>query len=373
MINGRRQKMMRAPQRFIIDKEALESFYDNTNMLGKSYLFVCSNSALKACKARIEKGFEGKDCTLRFETFAGQCTTGEIARFKKIIEDDKIEVVVGAGGGSAIDTAKCAAFEAGHKPVVTIPTVVATDAPCTGLAVVYNDDHSFNSYVFFARDPEVVVCDSVVICNSPVRQLVSGMGDAMATYFEMRSCAKNDSPTLIGESITLSSMALCDLCYKTLLEDGFKAKVACELGALIPAVEHIIEANVYLSGVGADNAGLAIAHSIYNGFTVLEEETARHGELCAFGSLVQLIVESAPTVELYEAMDFCIKVGLPVTLAEFGVDNTKYDRILMACEAACAPGETCHNTVGGVTPKLLADACLVVDKLGALRKAELAK
>jgi glycerol dehydrogenase len=67
------------------------------------------------------------------------------------------------------------------------------------------------------------------------------------------------------------SMALCSLCYQTLIKDGYKAKLAVEKGILIPAVESIVEANTYLSGVGADNGGLAASHSVYNGFTSLEE------------------------------------------------------------------------------------------------------
>lgn len=99
-------------------------------------------------------------------------------------------------------------------------------------------------------------------------------------------------------------MALCQLCYDTLLEHGTKAKKAVELGLMTPDVDAIIEANTYLSGVGADNGGLAAAHSIYNGFTALDELTSMHGEVVAFGTLVQLILEEASTDEFYEVMGF---------------------------------------------------------------------
>lgn len=56
--------------------------------------------------------------------------------------------------------------------------------------------------------------------------------------------------------ITRSAMALCKLCYETLKEYGAAAKHACENQVVTPALDAIIEANVYLSGVGADNGGL---------------------------------------------------------------------------------------------------------------------
>ncbi len=71
---------------------------------------------------------------------------------EEIVKEDKIDVVVAAGGGSAVDTAKATAYYTG-KHIVIIPTVAATDAPCTGLSVIYNDDHSFDKYLVLSKQP----------------------------------------------------------------------------------------------------------------------------------------------------------------------------------------------------------------------------
>jgi len=355
-------KLMRAPSKYVQGQDALLELYDNVKEMGNSFLFICSKSGAKAAQPKIEKSFAGKDAKIFFEIFNGISSTGEIARMQKIAKDNHIEVICAIGGGSAIDTAKATAYYE-RLPVVIIPTVCATDAPCTGLSVIYHDDGTFANYIFYPKNPDVVFVDSSIIVNAPVRFLVAGMGDALGTYFEARMCVKTNSPSLENGGVTKSAMALCELCYETLLADGYKAKKAAEQKLLTPAVEAIIEANTYLSGVGADNGGLATSHSVYNGFTNLKEcEKTMHGELVAFGTLAQLVLEDAPMEEIEDVMEFCDSVGLPVTLKEVGVTDNA--RVMIAAEKACAPGESIHNMFGDVTPVQLYNALLTADAIG---------
>jgi len=355
-------KLMRAPSKYVQGKDALLEIFENVKDLGSSFLFVCSKSGFKAAKPKIEKSFEGTGAKVMFEVFGGISSTGEIERIRKMAKDNNIDVIGGIGGGSAIDTAKASAYYE-KLPVVIVPTVAATDAPCTGLSVIYNDDGTFCNYIFYPKNPDTVIVDTAIIAKAPVRFLIAGMGDALGTYFEARACLKTNSPSLENGGITKSAMALCKLCYDTLLADGYKAKLAVEQGILTPAVESIIEANTYLSGVGADNGGLAVAHSVYNGFTALTEcEKTMHGEIVAFGTIAQLVIENAPMDEISDVMDFCATVGLPITLEQMGV--TDFDRVKIAATKACAPGESIHNMLGDVTPEELYNALLAADTLG---------
>lgn len=354
-------KTMRSPQKYVQGKDALLSFAEETNFLGKKYLFVCSNSGYKACHDKLEQSFENSDTTRHYEVFGGISSVGEIEKMRSFVAAEGIDVIVGVGGGSAIDTAKATAYYE-KLPVAIIPTVVATDAPCTGLSVIYNDDGSFNSYLFYPKNPEVVVVDSAIIANAPVSFLVSGMGDALGTFFEARACDRTHSLSLEFGGITRSAMALCELCYETLLEYGPAAKLAVENHVVTPALDAVIEANVYLSGVGADNGGLAVSHSFYNGLTSLGGHSAPHGDCVAFGTLVQLLIEHAPMAEFEEVQDFCHSVGLPVTLAEIGI--TTPEQIDTIAKNSCVEGETLHNMAGDVTPDELKDAIILADALG---------
>mgnify|MGYP002801763437 FL=1 len=117
-------------------------------------------------------------------------------------------------------------------------------------------------------------------------------------------------------------MALAKLCFDTLMDEGVKAKLALEAGACTPAVEKIIEANTLLSGIGFESGGLAGAHAIHNGFTVLEEcHHMYHGEKVAFGTITQLVLENIAAEELEDIIDWCIELGLPVTFKELVIQE----------------------------------------------------
>ena len=103
------------------------------------------------------------------------------------------------------------------------------------------------------------------------------------------------------------------------MECGVAAKRDLKKGRISPAVERLIECNILLSGVGFESGGLALAHAIANGLTILPECKAMHGEAVAFGLVVQLRLERAP--ELDQVLEFCQRVGLPTTRARVPVPD----------------------------------------------------
>lgn len=362
-----RLRGMRGPLKYVQGRDALLKFHEEMGYMGHRWLFVCSRSGYASSHDKIEKSFGDSTDYRRYEIFGGVSSISEIQKMQKIVEDDSIDVVVAAGGGSAVDTAKATAYYTGRR-IVILPTVAATDAPCTGLSVIYNDDHSFNRYLFYPQNPDAVMVDTTIIANAPVKFLIAGMGDALGTYFEGRASLRTESPNLEGAGITRAGMAIARLCYDTLRQYGVQAVEACRNHVVTPALENIVEANVYLSGVGADNVNCAAAHSFYDGATALEGKHAQHGYYVAFGTLTQLVLEGVPTDEFSDVQNFCLEVGLPVTLAELGI--TTEDQIRTIAEHACVPEETIHNLAGDVTPEELYCAIIQADAMGRKVKGQ---
>ena len=357
-----------SPSKYVQGPGELAHLGSYVKAYGAHALVVISAGGLRRSGDVISASFAEAGVELTYDNFNGECSQTEIDRLVEVYRSAGTDVVVGVGGGKIFDTAKAVAA-AVDAPVVIVPTIAATDAPCSALSVIYTDEGQFKEYQFFKQNPNLVLMDTDVISKSPVRLTVSGMGDALATYFEARACKRSDATTCAGGHVTEAAMALARLCYETLIEDGLKAKLALEAGACTESVEKIIEANTLLSGLGFESAGLAGAHAIHNGMTALPETHAYyHGEKVAFGTLTQLVLENAD--ELYEVLDFCVEVGLPVTFAQLGVEDASYERVLEVAKLACAENDTLGNMPFEVTPEKVAAAMLAADAYGRAALAE---
>ncbi|QNB47997.1 iron-containing alcohol dehydrogenase [Thermanaerosceptrum fracticalcis] len=359
-------KVMIAPSRYVQGPGALKELGKHCALLGKKGLVTGGTRGISSTKDVIEQSMAQSGVEVIFEKFNGECSKKEITRLKELAEGEGADFIVGVGGGKALDTAKAVAYYM-KKPVVIIPTIAATDAPCSALSVIYTEDGVFEEYLVLPTNPDLVLVDTAIIAEAPVRLLVSGMGDALATWFEADACAKAFAGNIPGGNSTAAALALAKLCYDILLEYGLQAKLAVENGVATPAVEKIVEANTLLSGLGFESSGLAAAHAVHNGLTVLEStHHAYHGEKVAFGTLVQLVLEERSTEEINEVVNFCIDVGLPVTLEQIGVLEIKKEEIRKVAEAATAPGETIHNEPFPVDADKVYAAILTADAIGRL-------
>jgi glycerol dehydrogenase len=364
------RKILASPARYVQGKGELANIAEFSKPLGTKAFILISANGVKRNGGDIEMSFAEKNISFIFVEFGGESSRQEIEKLRKEYSVAECDFVVGVGGGKIIDTAKAVAYYE-SAPCVICPTIAATDAPCSALTVLYTPEGIFEEYLFLPKNPDVVLVDTEIIIKSPTRLTVSGMGDALATYFEAKSSVAKDANNFVGGKAPEAAIAIAKLSYDILLSHGKSAVEALNVGAITQAVEKVIEANTLLSGIGFESCGVAAAHSIHNGLTALEEtHDCYHGEKVAFGVLTLLVLEDYPKCEMEEVYRFCLSVGLPVTLEELGIVDVTRERLMKVAELACAEGETIANTSVAVTPEDALDAMLAADALGRMYKAQ---
>lgn len=321
------------PGKYIQGYGELQKIGSHISYMGKRFLLIASKNRMGDLGKVIEESL-GSEYSIIPAIFGGESSWAEIERIESIGKDEAADAVIGMGGGKVIDTAKVVGDRLG-VPLIIIPTIAATDASTGALAVVYNEDGSLDQEVHFNKNPDIVLVDTQVIMKAPARFLVSGMGDALPTYFGARVAYSQYKNNEYGAKPTEASMAISRLSYDLLLKHGLAAKLACEQKVMTKDLNKIIEVNVLLSGLGMESSGGASDHTFYYAFCSLthREEYMYHGEYVAFSTLCMLVMEGAPAEEIDEVERFCVSVGLPVTLAEMKLDDLTEEEYQMVVKS----------------------------------------
>lgn len=360
-----------SPGRYIQGKDTLKNLGSYAEQLGKKPFILISEGGMKRIGDMLMDSCKEKGLDVHAEIFAGESTRNEVLRLAALMEEYGSDLVIGVGGGKVTDTSKMAACER-NLPVIVCPTIAATDGPTAGRAVLYSEEGVSLKTLQLPASPNVVLVDTEVIAKAPARLLVSGMGDALATYFETSTCVVTNHPAPNGGLSTLAGRALAKACFDTLMSDGEQAAIDMQNHICSEAVEHIIETNTLLSGLGFESGGLGAAHAINKGLTHVREcDALYHGEKVAYGTLAQILMEKQDPALIDQVFTFCAKVGLPVTFADLGIEGIEEEKLWKAAEVAADPKGHTKNEPFKVTKEMVFHALEEVDAKGRTTKEKL--
>lgn len=355
-----------SPSRYVQGSGALSHLAQYTSFYGDTVLIIESAGGKERLRESIEKSrADAPDQKFVEEMFSGECTMAEIERLAGIAAEIGADLIVGMGGGKVIDTAKGAAHVA-DLPVMIAPTNASSDAPCSALSVVYKPEGGLDQLLHLHRNPDVVLVDTAVIAAGSQRLLAAGIGDALATYFEMKALYDADGPNFIGTRITLAAYAIAEKCYETLMRSGYKAYLACGQHVVTRAFEDVVEANILLSGIGFESGGTSGGHAINNGLSANPRTAGHmHGEFVAFSTIAHLILIDADEDLLRKTIAFLDSVGLPVTLAQLGYESGITPEELDLAAGIADSDEAIHRIVKTVDRDTIKAAILTADAMGS--------
>ena len=121
------------PARYVQGEGALSHLSEEVARLGSKALAIVDRGVMSFVGDAIKSDDTADIVT---ELFNGECSDEEVDRITAIVKKAGADVVIGIGGGKSLDTAKAVAF-ANKLPVVIVPTLASTDAPCSALSVIY--------------------------------------------------------------------------------------------------------------------------------------------------------------------------------------------------------------------------------------------
>ncbi len=252
--------------------------------------------------------------------FGGECTRAAVADLSDQAASLACDTVIALGGGKTIDTAKGVARALGSRLVV-VPSVASNDSPTSRLIVLYDEAHRLIGVDYLARNPDLVLVDTDIIVQAPLRFFRAGIGDAVSKRYEAAQCVRSGGKNFFGGTPPGVALLMAERCHTTLQQHGPAALEAVARHQTSADVEAVVEATVLLSGLAFESGGLSLSHALLRGLTAMPAlASALHGEMVAYGSLVQLCLEPRSDGERRDHAAWLVSLGLPVTTAELGAE-----------------------------------------------------
>ncbi|GJQ15945.1 hypothetical protein GpartN1_g7736.t1 [Galdieria partita] len=363
-------KVFGAPQKYIQAPHLVQYIGKYLSLLNAQYIVLVRDPQLNIYTQVRDSILQyGAAKKVDEYTFDGECSWLQV---KSIVDAIHLkrhssgtpDCLVAVGGGKTLDLGKAIANQL-HVSLAIVPTLASTDAPCSALSVMYTPEGDFQEYSFYPLNPTYVFVDSAIIAKAPSRFLASGIGDAMATFYEADVCFHNPKATTCqGGRPTVSAYSLAELCKNILYSHGLEALKDVKKGELSESVDLVIEANTLLSGLGFESGGLAAAHAIHNGLTIHHATHHKmHGEKVAFGVVSQLCMEGK-LEEANKVANFFYQCHLPITLADLNLEESDRQGLESIARRACQQDETIHNHSFSVTPDKVYDSMMEAHRLG---------
>lgn len=333
-----------APAKVIRGSQIFNQAVDAISRLGNRPLIVggSANRTLNIAQNYVQL-LESEEFDFIQASYAPDCSESSLELLRNKGQEHEADVIIGVGGGKALDTAKLVAHQL-QVPVVTIPTSAATCAAWTALSNVYSDQGAFLYDVALDKCPDLLILDYDLIQTAPQNTLVAGIGDAMAKWYEASVSSGHSEQTLIIAAVQQARVLRDILLQKS---------VAALQSPGSEAWREVVDATVLLAGViggiGGAQCRTVAAHAVHNGLTHVCGRSSIHGEKVAYGILVQLRLEEMlqgnqlAAAARQQLLKFYAEIGLPQKLDDLGLGDVTLKQLQKVAEFALQPNSDIHR------------------------------
>ena len=308
---------------FTIGDDAFGTFPERIGR-GRKAAVICGKQAWEASKDYVLPSLERAEIIVTGAVVYGKDATWENV---KLLEREpavqEADVILAVGGGKCIDTVKVVGDRL-SKPVYTIPSIASNCAPITQISILYHEDGSFREILKLKNVPVHCFINPKLTLAAPVRYLWAGIGDAMAKHVESAWSAKSGEALDYGSALGITAGSMC---FYPMLEKAEKAMEDAAKGVISRELEETILNIIISPGIVSVSAhpdyNGGIAHALFYGMTSRKciEERHLHGEVVAYGMLVNLMVDH-DWEKLSRAWRLSKAIKLPVCLGDLELDST---------------------------------------------------
>ena len=230
-----------------------------------------------------------------------------IAEVQAKVKKDKSTLLVGIGGGRAVDTAKMIAFNL-KIPFASVPTAASHDGIASPFVSIKGD----KPHSIVATAPLGVFVDIDIIKKAPKRLLASGCGDLIANFIAVKDWQLGRDKT--GEYYGRYAADLALMSAKIVMENAKSfAKNGTDERVV---VEALISAGVASCIAGSSRPCSGAEHLFSHALDKIAPNVGLHGQKCGIGSIMMAKLQGQDWKKIAKTLK---SVGAPTTAKQIGL------------------------------------------------------
>jgi len=308
---------MQLPRKVIIGNKILNNtleYIKETTLKNEKIVFITGENVKRKINQQIEDNFIKKQIEYQW-VLAGDASFQSVEDIEKEIKNDKIEIIVGIGGGRCIDIGKMTANNL-KKPFVSIPTSASHDGISSPFVSLRGGKKPYSIKV---ETPIGIVADLEIISNAPYRLIASGCGDLIAKITAIKDweLARDDVNEYFGEYAAnlsyISAKMILDISNNITEYKKIDKKITRTI------VEGLISSGVAAGIAGSSRPCSGSEHLFSHALEyITSSKCGLHGERVGIGTIIMAKLHNLDWKDIKRSLEI---IGAPTTAKEIKADK----------------------------------------------------
>ncbi len=305
------EHIIELPRSVIVGSNITERFGEHfTRVFGSNhYVVVVTGSTVRTLVfPRVKEALEDSGVTVDAVTVK-DASVETAERLVEELSADRVDVLIGLGGGRSIDLAKFSAHVLGLR-WVSYPTVASHDGITSPFASLKGFEKPISRK---AKMPDMIYIDVDIIMRAPRRYNIAGFGDLVGKFTSVRDWRL--AHKLKGEYYGEYSASLALLSAKHVLSYYREIALGTLEGYRV-LLEALVSSGVAMGIAGSTRPASGSEHLFAHALTIVAKNPPLHGEAVAVGTIMMGYLHGIKWREVRKRLRY---VGAPTTAKELGV------------------------------------------------------
>jgi len=309
---------MDLPKRILVGNGVIKELGSFLNNLGCKEVHIVTGPHIIA---KVKKPVEKVLTTNGFKFYWSVINIADMNTIQKIVKsiDQKVDIMIGLGGGKTVDAAKLVAFNK-TLPYISIPTSASHDGISSPFASIKG---SGRPYSIVTNPPLGIIADLDIIGGAPIRLLASGCGDLIGKITAVKDweIARTDEGSYYGKYAASLAHLSADIVIEEAKNIGLGKK-----DSIRDVVEALLSAGVAAGIAGSSRPCSGSEHLFAHAVDIQGDNNGLHGEKVGLGTILMAKLQGINWEKIVKALE---DINAPTNGQDIGLDDKRIVKAIL--------------------------------------------